>query len=850
MYQQATYTGWDFVNTWYIKEGGDYPYPKWILELIGEGEGEGEGTAEGEEFVTVPNITGMTEQQAKTTLEGVGLNKIQVIYNCSNTVTQGTVLSQTPTEGTSISKRTFVQLVVSNGLCPGVVVPDVVGKNEQQAIDAIQRAGLNIKIERECSNYVPVGQVNRQSPVAYSGVNRGSEVTVWVSTGPCSGTIYITVPNVIGQDITTARRQVQSSGLTVRELTEYSETVAQNTVIGQSPAGGSSVLSGTTVELVVSKGPDPAGARISTPQGLQVFSGVDHVYIVWESNVERNLAGYRLERSETQSGPWVAVSVSLITSTNYKDNTADTSRAWYYRLIAVGTNGKESTPTAPVKAEPGKLRVWIPRIDWIPEGRGDTIQVPINISSARGLEPYTIDINVSYNNTVLELVEVQQTAVTRNLNVISPDTRTQGLIKFHAGPRIDNEKKVLYGEGRLFDMVFRVRQNTETGNCSQNTNLVLQRVLIKDSNLRELPVELVHGELNVLEENPSTTCINSRCVYGDMDPDGYVGMSDTIMFLRKIVRKAGITNLDCDKRRGDFNGDGILDSADVSLLLRRLAGLPTNPTSITIGSKALLEVDSNRTVEIVLDNQIPDTNNEYHTGIELSSLSGIAGMDLVLSYDEGISFSSLNLASATVGFKKDTEVGEGYLKISISSEKPITTTGKGRILQVNFKPAITVSKTVKIQLREVKVKGEFGDDLSWYGNIITKGTSINITGSEQFLTDLRTNFDAVDTNKDGKISYEEALTRYPTLTQDTFNNADKNKDGYIDKAEAGVVINEGQVEGTPSEGSKEGEDSQDNGCGCFGKKTIEDSNKWWKYLLDLIFVGLLLSVISGMKRKE
>ncbi len=79
---------------------------------------------------------------------------------------------------------------------------------------------------------------------------------------------------------------------------------------------------------------------------------------------------------------------------------------------------------------------------------------------------------------------------------------------------------MLYGEGRLFDMVFRVRQNTAQGSCSQDTNLTLQRVLIKDKDLKELPVELVHGQLNILEENPDNNCINSRCIYGDLDTDG------------------------------------------------------------------------------------------------------------------------------------------------------------------------------------------------------------------------------------------------------------------------------------------------------------------------------------------
>ncbi|MGC8844298.1 MAG: PASTA domain-containing protein, partial [Candidatus Hydrogenedens sp.] len=824
------------------------------------GEGEGEGTGEGEIFVTIPGVVGMTEQQAKNTLEGVGLNRIRTTYNCSNTVAQGNVLSQIPSSGDVISSRTYIQLTVSSGLCPGVLVPDVVGRSEQQANEAIQIADLHVKVERECNNYVAMGQVIRQSPIAYSGVNRGAEVTIWVSTGQCSGNTYITVPDVIGQNITSAIGQIQSTGLLTRTVMQYSDTVSQNVVMGQSPVGGSSVLNGTTVELIVSNGPDPAGTKISTPHGLQVFSGIDHVYLIWEPNVERNLAGYQLERSETRNGPWITVSSNIITGTNYTDNEVDTSRAWYYRLIAIATNQQQSDPTEPVKAEPGKLRVWIPTIDWIPEGSGDTIQIPININSVRGLEPYTIDINVSYNNTVLELVEVQKTVVTRNLEVVS-DTRTQGVIKFHAGPRVDNEKKVLYGEGHLFDMVFRVRQNTVAGSCAQDTDLKLQKVIIKDTQQKELPVELVHGQLNVLEENPDTNCISSRCIYGDMDTDGYIGMSDTIVFLRKIVRKAGIVDLECDKRRGDFNGDGILDCADVSLLLRKLAGLPINPSSTVIGEKALLETENNRTVEIVVDNLTPDSNNEYRTGIELSSLLGVAGMDLLLTYDEGINFYGLNMADIASNFKKDTEVGEGYLKVSISSEKPITTKEKGRIIQIKFKPTTMTSKKINIQIREVKIKGEFGDDLSWYGVINAKGASITITGVEQFINDLKTNFDLVDTNKDGKVSYEEAVARYSTLSRDTFDSADTNKDGYIDKAEAGIVVSEGTLEGTQEgnpegivegnvEGTREGEgEGQNTGiCGCNHKS--RDGDNWLKYLLDFVLMGMLLLAMSGMRRRE
>ncbi len=120
MRQQATYEGWDFVNIWVSYEGIHHPILKWVVDLSGE------GSAEGEVPITVPNVTGMTEQQARNALESAGLNRIQVVYNCSNTVAQGNVLSQAPSVGEEIFPRVYVQLFISNGLCPGVIVPDVV----------------------------------------------------------------------------------------------------------------------------------------------------------------------------------------------------------------------------------------------------------------------------------------------------------------------------------------------------------------------------------------------------------------------------------------------------------------------------------------------------------------------------------------------------------------------------------------------------------------------------------------------------------------------------------------------------------------------------------------------------
>jgi hypothetical protein len=68
--------------------------------------------------------------------------------------------------------------------------------------------------------------------------------------------VTITVPNVVGKTQAAASSALTSAGLTVGTITQaYSSTVASGNVISQSPVSGTSVASGTAVNLTVSKGP-------------------------------------------------------------------------------------------------------------------------------------------------------------------------------------------------------------------------------------------------------------------------------------------------------------------------------------------------------------------------------------------------------------------------------------------------------------------------------------------------------------------------------------------------------------------------------------------------------------------
>ncbi|MGC8739055.1 MAG: hypothetical protein ACP5UA_10490, partial [Candidatus Hydrogenedens sp.] len=67
----------------------------------------------------------------------------------------------------------------------------------------------------------------------------------------------------------------------------------------------------------------------------------------------------------------------------------------------------------------------------------------------------------------------------------------------------------------------------------------------------------------------------------------------------------------------------------------------------------------------------------------------------------------------------------------------------------------------------------------------------------------------------------------------------------------GTPEGEGVVEGEGSVQPKEGENTPEanQGCGCFGGKSLGDE-AWWKYLLDFVLVGMLILTLSGMRRKK
>ncbi|MCR4842020.1 MAG: Stk1 family PASTA domain-containing Ser/Thr kinase [Eubacterium sp.] len=213
----------------------------------------GESDDDDAEEATMIDVTGMSEDEAKDALEEANISYGTTTYSYSDDVDAGDVISTDPAAGETIDDSTVVTITVSRGT-QTVSVPTVTGLKKKKAVSTLEDSGFEVTVKEAYSDTVDKGYVIKQSPSAGSTVETGTTVTITVSLG--EETTYVSVPDVTGDSISSAQSTLKNYGLKCSYTEEYSDSVEKGVVISQSPASGSSVEEGTTVTLVVSKGPE------------------------------------------------------------------------------------------------------------------------------------------------------------------------------------------------------------------------------------------------------------------------------------------------------------------------------------------------------------------------------------------------------------------------------------------------------------------------------------------------------------------------------------------------------------------------------------------------------------------
>jgi serine/threonine-protein kinase len=135
-----------------------------------------------------------------------------------------------------------------------VEVPKFVGLTLTEAQGAAQRAGLQVAVgARAFSDAVPADAIVSQDQPAGKRVKAGRVINVVIS----QGREMVSAPDLVGQPLPQVRLVVEGARLKLGQVSErFDDSVKPGVIIAQEPLAGTSVPRGSTVTLVVSRGPE------------------------------------------------------------------------------------------------------------------------------------------------------------------------------------------------------------------------------------------------------------------------------------------------------------------------------------------------------------------------------------------------------------------------------------------------------------------------------------------------------------------------------------------------------------------------------------------------------------------
>jgi serine/threonine-protein kinase len=208
----------------------------------------------------LPDLKGYTDKEVDAWLKQNGLVGDRHTGKNSG-VGEGQVFRQDPAPGTVLNRGDTVSYWVSTGK-PQATVPDLSNLTQSAAIDALTAAGLKYTVTPQTSTTVPSGTVISQDPAAGKKVDKGTTVSIVVSSGSPSPspspspstsptTSGVSVPNVYGMQSSAAEQQLNAVGLQVAYRQKPNTGQPSGTVLKIKPDAGTVVPAGSTVLLVI-----------------------------------------------------------------------------------------------------------------------------------------------------------------------------------------------------------------------------------------------------------------------------------------------------------------------------------------------------------------------------------------------------------------------------------------------------------------------------------------------------------------------------------------------------------------------------------------------------------------------
>lgn len=208
----------------------------------------------GPEKIEVPDVTNLPLSEAIDKVEEIGFIAGNETQESSEEVEEGHVIRTIPQAGKIRDEETEIEFIISSGK-ESVTLADYVGRDFNDVKELLASQNFkSIEADEEFSD-MPEGRIISQRPSEYSEIIPDETDLVFVvSKGPDLQSVI----DLTGQyNEKTLNDYAKSSGFDIRIVKdEYSEEVPEGFVISQDPVAGTKLKPGSSIQIVLSKGPE------------------------------------------------------------------------------------------------------------------------------------------------------------------------------------------------------------------------------------------------------------------------------------------------------------------------------------------------------------------------------------------------------------------------------------------------------------------------------------------------------------------------------------------------------------------------------------------------------------------
>lgn len=199
----------------------------------------------GPQSVSVPDVSGMSQSEARKALEDAGLKVGQTSSEDSDSVDKDQVTRTDPASGSNATRGSSVRLYIATG--NAVIPTGLTGQTQDAATQILTSHHFNVVVKTgDYSDSVPEGSVASVEPGEGSSVSRGSSVTLVISRGSRpQETVSINPSQYVGRSYSTATSILSALGFTASA--QNGETPNDNATVTHIYANGTEITETTDV---------------------------------------------------------------------------------------------------------------------------------------------------------------------------------------------------------------------------------------------------------------------------------------------------------------------------------------------------------------------------------------------------------------------------------------------------------------------------------------------------------------------------------------------------------------------------------------------------------------------------